>query len=122
VGDKGNLRFRFTQSPSGVISGIALEKDGDIVASFKLEVGRGIVYMHGKPWSSVILTMVCRAQGAKVYDAFDMILSKYGERDARFQTGGIGRIRCCWMIHNDKVKSAVEEIGKTLEKPKNNTV
>lgn len=120
--DKANLRFRFTQSPSGVISGIALEKDGDIVASFKLEVGRGIVYMHGKPWSSVILTMVCRAQGAEVYNAFDVILSKYGERAPRFQTGRIGRIRCCWRIRKDKMKSAVEEIGKTLEKPKTNTV
>lgn len=122
MGDKGDLRFRFTQSPSGVISGIALEKDGDIVASFKLEVGRGTVCIHREPWSSVILTMVCRAQGAKVYDVFDMILSKYGERDPRFQTGRIGRIRCYWRIRNDKVKNAVEEIEKTLEKPENNTV
>jgi len=39
VGGEGNIRFRFTQSPSGIISGVALEKDGHIVASFKLEVG-----------------------------------------------------------------------------------
>lgn len=114
--DRCDIRFRFTKSSSGVISGIALDKDEDIVASFKLEVGRDTVYMHGKPWSSVILTMVCREKGAKVYDVFDRILSKYGERDPRFQTGKIERIHCCWKIRNDKVERAVEEIKKSLEK------
>ena len=116
MGNEGNIRFRFTQSPSGIISGVALEKDGHIVASFKLEVGKGTIHMHGKPWSSMILTMVCRAQGAKVYDVFDRVLSKYGERDPRFQTGRIGRLRCCWRIRNDKVKRAVEDFSEALEK------
>ena len=122
MGGEGNIRFRFTQSPSGIISGVALEKDGHIVASFKLEVGKGTIRMHGKPWSSMILTMVCGAQGAKVYDVFDRVLSEYGERDPRFQTGRIGRMRCCWRIRNDKVKSTIEDIRKNLEKQKNNTV
>ena len=122
MGVEGNITFRFTRSPSGVISGVAFERGGDIVASFKLEVGKGTIHMHGKPWSSMILTMVCRAQGAKVYDVFDRVLSKYGERDPRFQTGRIGRIRCCWRIRNDKVKSTIEDIRKNLEKQKNNTV
>ena len=122
MGNEGNIRFRFTQSPSGIISGVALEKDGHIVASFKLEVGSGTVCMHGKIWSSVILAMVCRAQGANVYDVFDRVLSKYGERDPQFQTGRIGHIRCCWRIRNDKVKSTIEDIRKNLEKQKNNTV
>ena len=48
MGVEGNITFRFTRSPSGVISGVAFERGGDIVASFKLEVGKGTIHMHGK--------------------------------------------------------------------------
>lgn len=120
VSNEGNIRFRFTQSSSGSISGIAFEEDRDIVASFKLEVERGSIYMRGKSWSSITLTMVSKALGVKVYDIFDGVLSKYGERDIGCQTWRVGRTRCPWRIHNDKVKKAIEEVKKTLEKRKIN--
>jgi hypothetical protein len=120
VSDKSDIRFRFTQSPSGSISGIAFEENGDIVASFKLNVERGSIYMCGKSWSSVNLTMVSKALGVKVYDIFDGILSKYGEREIGCQTWRIGRTRCLWRIRNDQVKKAIEEVKKTLEKRKIN--
>lgn len=115
---KGNIKFRFTQSPSGCISGIAFEEDGDIVASFKLEVGGGSVYMHGKSWSSVTLTMVSEALGEKVHHLFDDILSKYGKRDPRHQTSRIGRILFRWRIPDNRVKETIEEVKRTLEKQK----
>lgn len=118
MSDEGNIRFRFTQSPSGIISGIAFEEDGDVVASFKLNVERGSIYMRGKSWSSITLTMVSKALGVKVYDIFDGILSKYGERDIECQTWRIGRTRCLWRIRDDEVKKAIEEVKKTLEKRK----
>lgn len=118
LSDEGNIRFRFTQSPSGIISGIAFEEDGDVVASFKLNVERGSIYMRGKSWSSITLTMVSKALGVKVYDIFDGILSKYGERDIECQTWRIGRTRCLWRIRDDEVKKAIEEVKKTLEKRK----
>lgn len=118
LSDEGNIRFRFTQSPSGIISGIAFEEDGDVVASFKLNVERGSIYMRGKSWSSITLTMVSKALGVKVYDIFDGILSKYGERDIECQTWRIGRTRCLWRIRDDQVKKAIEEVKKTLEKRK----
>lgn len=113
---KGNIKFRFTQSPSGCISGIAFEEDGGIVASFKLEVGGGNIYMHGKSWNSVILTMVSGALGEKVYDLFDDILSKNGKRDPRHRTSRIGRIRSRWRIPDNKVKETIEEVKRALEK------
>lgn len=115
---KGNIKFRFTQSLSGCISGIAFEEDGDIVASFKLEVGGGSIYMHGKFWNSVTLTMVYEAPGEKVYHLFDGILSKYGKRDPRHQISRIGRIRSRWRIPDDRVKETIEEVKRTLEKRK----
>lgn len=120
MSDRSDIRFRFTQSSSGSISGIAFEEDGDIVASFKLNVERGNIYMRGKSWSSVNLTMVSKALGVKVYDIFDEVLSKYGERDIGCQTWRIGRTRCLWRIRNDEVKKAIEEVKKTLEKRKIN--
>lgn len=119
MSNEGNIRFRFTQSSSGSISGIAFEEDGGIVASFKLEIERGSTYMHGKSWSSITLTMVSSALGEKVYNIFDDILSKYGERDMRCQTWRIGHIRSRWRIHNDRTKEAIEEVKRVLGKRKN---
>ena len=116
VSDKSDIRFRFTQSSSGSISGIAFKEDGDIVASFKLEVERSSVCIQGKSWSSTTLTMVCEATGVKVYKIFDEILSKYGERYSRCQTGRAGRICSHWRIYNDRVKAALREIKETLGK------
>lgn len=113
---KGNIKFRFTQSPSGCISGIAFKKDRDIVASFKLEVGGGNIYMHGKSWSSVTLTMVSEALGEKVYNLFDDILSNYGKRDPRHQTWRIEHVRSRWRIPDDRVKETIEEVKRALEK------
>lgn len=116
MSDKSDMRFRFTQSSSGSISGIAFKKDGGIVASFKLDVERSSVCVQGKSWSSTTLTMVCAATGVKVYKIFDEILSKYGERYSRCQTGRAGRICSHWRIYNDRVKTALSEIKETLEK------
>jgi len=116
VSDKSDMRFRFTQSSSGSISGIAFKKDGGIVASFKLDVERNSVCVQGKSWSSTTLTMVCQATGVKIYMIFDEILSKYGEKDSRCQTGRAGRICSHWRIYNDRVKTALSEIKETLEK------
>lgn len=113
---RGNIKFRFTQSPSGCISGIAFKEDGDIAASFKLEVGGGNIYIHGKSWSSVTLTMVSGALGEKVYDLFDNILSKYGKRDPRHQTWRNERIRSRWRIPDKRVKETIEKLKKALEK------
>lgn len=111
---KGDIRFLFAQSPCGSISGLAFKEDGNIVASFKLEFKRSNVSMQGKSWSSTILTMVCGTTGVKVYDIFDEILSKYGERDSRSQTGR--RICSRWRMCNSRVKAALREIKETLGK------
>jgi hypothetical protein len=120
VKNESNIKLRFTQSPSGIISGVAFEEDGHIVASFKLKVEGGSDYTNDKSWSSLAFTMISGTLGAKVYDAFDGILSKYGERDIECQTWRIGHTRCLWRIRNDKVKKAIEEVKKTLEKRKIN--
>ena len=116
MSDEGSLRFRFSHSPSGVISGVAFKEDGDIVASFRLDVRKGSLRMQGKSWRSVTFTMVSTKLGEKVYDIFGGILSKYGERDLRSQAWRVGRTRSRWRIRHDKMKRAVEEIKKALEK------
>ena len=114
---KGDIKFRFTQSPSGIISGIAFEEEGGIVASFKLVVRRDSVYVHGKSWNSVTLIMVSGAMGRKAYDIFDEVLSKYGER-SEMPNRRIGRIRSGWKIRDDRVKEAIVEVKRALEKRK----
>ena len=116
VSDKSDIRFRFTQSSSSNINGIAFKKDGDIVASFNLEIERSSVCIQEKSWSSTTLTMVCAATGLKVYNIFDEILSKYGERDSRCQTVRAERICSHWRIYNNRVKAALREIKETLGK------
>jgi len=91
VKTESNIKLRFTQSPSGIISGVAFEEDGHILASFKLKAEGSSDYTNDKSWSSLMLTMISGTLGAKVYDAFDGILSKY-----------------------------IEEVKKTLEKRKTN--
>jgi len=120
VKTESNIKLRFTQSPSGIISGVAFEEDGHILASFKLKAEGSSDYTNDKSWSSLMLTMISGTLGAKVYDAFDGILSKYCESDIGCQTWRIGRTRCLWRIPNDKVKKAIEEVKKTLEKRKTN--
>ena len=115
---ESDINVQFTQSPSGIISGVAIKEDGRIVASFKLKVEESSNYAKGKSWSSLKLTMISGTLGARIYDAFDGILSKYGERDMGCHTWRIGRTQCLWRIRDDKVKKAVEEVKKALQRRK----
>ncbi|MFW6117147.1 MAG: hypothetical protein ACOC6G_01005 [Thermoproteota archaeon] len=112
---KDDIRFYFNHSPLGVISGIAIGEEGDIIASYKLETEQDTFYLHGRPCQSVVLTVVCKEHGVKVYNIFEKILSKYSADDQKFQTGSPGGIRCRWRICNDRVERAFEEISETLE-------
>jgi len=118
VKTESDINVQFTQSPSGIISGVAIEEDGRIVASFKLKVEGGSNHAKGKSWSSLKLTMISGTLGAKIYDTFDGILSKYGERDMGCQAWRIGHTQCIWRIRDDKVKNAIEEVKKTLQRRK----
>lgn len=112
---EGEINLRFTQSPSGIISGVAIEEGGHIVASFKLKVEGCSNYPKGNSWSSLKLTMISGTLGAKIYDTFDEILSKYGEKDIGCQTWRIGHTQCLWRIRDEKVKKAIEAIKRALQ-------
>ena len=112
--DKSDIRFLFDQSPSGNISGVAFKGNGDIIASYKLEVEGCAHSMQERSWSSMTLKIVSEETQLNVYDVFDEVLSKYGEKDSGSWTGA-GRICSHWRIRNNQVKNALREIGETLQ-------
>ncbi|MFW6110859.1 MAG: hypothetical protein ACOC6H_02355 [Thermoproteota archaeon] len=110
-----DITFRYTRSPIGIISGIALGKEGGIIASYKLGPELDSSYKRGKPYCPVVLTMVCQRRGVKVYDVFDKILSKYTDEGMKSQTGNKDRIRCSWKISKDQMKRVLDEVEQRLQ-------
>ena len=116
VGKEGDdIKFRFTKSPGGSFSGIAFDEDRDLVVSFNLDVEKGSVYISGKPASIVALRTDAKALGVKVYDLFNKILAKHGERDWRYPTTTASRIICYWRVYDDRLKEAIKEVEKALK-------
>ena len=113
---KDNIKFHFIRSPYGVISGIAFEEDGDIVASFKLEDQKDQIDINGTSWSYLTFTMISGVLWKQIYNIIDEVLQRLGEKSSRSQTSKVGRFQFCWRIPKNRAREVIEEVEKALEK------
>ena len=87
--NKTDLSFSFTQSDL-VVSGVAIKKGEDIVASFKLEAkGNSINSQTDPEYYSIELRMVFKPAEKELYAIFDDVFWKIRQKQVCVCKGGI---------------------------------